>query len=120
DSRARPLQASANIVAPLFVMAGRGRTCMRETLEEQITRLLLDHAQNVPAERPFPLGLSIRKDLAVESLSLVSVTVKLGDELGVDVLEAGIELGTLETVGDLVGIARGLASRAGVHEGLRG
>ena len=73
---------------------------MRETMEERITRLLLEHAQNVPDVRPFPLGLSIRKDLAVESLSLVSVTVKLGDELGVDVLEAGIELGTLETVGD--------------------
>ncbi len=83
---------------------------MSETMEERITRLLLDYAQNVPEERPFPPGLSIRKDLAVESLSLVSVTVMLGDELGVDVLEAGIELGTLETVGDLVGIARGLAS----------
>ena len=81
---------------------------MRETVEDRITRLLLEHAQNVPGTRPFPLGLSIRKDLAVESLSLVSVAVKLGDELGVDVIEAGVELGTLETVGDLVAIARRL------------
>ena len=81
---------------------------MRERVEDRITRLLLEHAQNVPDTRPFPLGLSIRKDLAVESLSLVSVALKLGDELGVDVIEAGVELGTLETVGDLVAIARRL------------
>jgi acyl carrier protein len=85
---------------------------MPESMEERITRLLLEHAQNVPEARPFPVGLSIRKDLAVESLSLVSVAVKLGDELGVDVLEAGVELGTLETVGDLVTIGRSLASHA--------
>ena len=48
---------------------------MPETMDARITRLLLEHAQNVPAQRPFPLGLSIRKDLAVESLSLVSVTL---------------------------------------------
>jgi acyl carrier protein len=94
---------------------------MSETTEEQITRLLVDYALNVPAERPFPPGLSIRKDLAVESLSLVSVTVKLGEELGVDVLEAGIELGNLDTVGDLVAVARGLlASRAGAQASFRG
>jgi len=88
---------------------------MTETMEERITRLLLDHAQNVPQERPFPLGLSIRKDLAVESLSLVTVTLNLGEELGVDVVEAGIELGGLDTVGDLVAIGRGLAQRPEAH-----
>jgi acyl carrier protein len=85
---------------------------MAETMEERITRLLLDHAQNVPAERPFPLGLSIRKDLAVESLSLVTVTLNLGEELGIDVVEAGIELGGLDTVGDLVAVGNGLALRS--------
>jgi acyl carrier protein len=84
---------------------------MSESMEERVTRLLLEHAQNVPEERPLPLGLSIRRDLAVESLSLVSVTITLGDELGVDVIDAGIELGNLETVGDLVGLGHGLVSR---------
>lgn len=82
---------------------------MVETMEERVTRLLLEHAQNIPVERPFPLSLSIRKDLAVESLSLVAVTLSLGEELEIDVTEAGIELGGLDTVGDLVLIARELA-----------
>jgi acyl carrier protein len=85
---------------------------MSETMEERITRLLLEHAQNVPPERPFPLGLSIRKDLAVESLSLVTVTLNLGEELGVDVVESGLELGGLDTVGDLVAVGRSLAERS--------
>jgi acyl carrier protein len=84
---------------------------MEESMEERITRLLLEHAQNVPVERPFPPNLSIRKDLAVESLSLVAVTLALGEELNVDIVESGIELGGLDTVGDLVVVARGLAER---------
>jgi hypothetical protein len=83
-----------------------------DRVETLVTELLLEHAQNVPSQRPFPRALSIRKDLAVESLSLVAVTLRLGEELNVDVLEAGIELGGLDTVGDLVTIARGLAQRA--------
>ena len=90
---------------------------MGETMEERITRLLLEHAQNVPPQRPFPAGLSIRKDLAIESLSLVAVTLALGEELQIDVVEAGIELGGLDTVGDLVVIGRGLAQRAEVERG---
>jgi acyl carrier protein len=82
---------------------------MAETMEERVTRLLLEHAQNVPAERPFPARLSIRKDLAVESLSLVAVTLALGDELNVDVTEVNIDFGGIETVGDLVNVARALA-----------
>ncbi len=85
---------------------------MPDTVETLVTELLLEHAQNVPSQRPFPGALSIRKDLAVESLSLVAVTLRLGEELNVDVLEAGIDFGGLDTVGDLVTIARGLVQRA--------
>jgi hypothetical protein len=73
---------------------------------------LLDYARIVPAARPFPPDLSIRKDLEVESLALVSVAIRLGDELNADVIEAGIELGTLDTVGDLVAVGRGLVHRS--------
>ena len=83
---------------------------MAETMEERITRLLLEHAQNVPTQRPLPLGLSIRKDLAVESLSLVTVTLALGDELGVDVTSIEIDFSGMETVGDLVRIAHHIAA----------
>jgi hypothetical protein len=86
-------------------------TSTPDTMATLVTDLLLEHAQNVPSQRPFPGALSIRKDLAVESLSLVAVTLRLGEELNVDVLEAGIELGGLDTVDDLVAVARRLAQR---------
>ncbi|HEX3344276.1 MAG TPA: hypothetical protein VHS09_06870 [Polyangiaceae bacterium] len=86
---------------------------MAETMEDRITRLLLNHAQNVHPERPFPRQLSIRRDLAVESLSLVSVLVDLGAELEADVMESGINLGSIETVGDLVVVGNELAASAG-------
>ena len=86
---------------------------MTETMEERITRLLLEYAQNVPSEKPFPSHLSIRRDLAVESLSLVAVTLSLGDELSVDATEAGIDFAELDTVGDLVKIGHQLAGHDG-------
>jgi acyl carrier protein len=82
-------------------------------MEDRVTRLLLEHARNVPGERPLSPALSLRQDLAIESLSLVAVALRLGDELDVDVVESGIELGDVKTVGDLLTVARGLARRAG-------
>lgn len=83
-----------------------------ESYEDLITRLVVEYAQSVPSERPLGAGLSLRRDLAVESLSLVALALRLGEELGIDVVESGIELGKLDTVGDLVAMARALASRA--------
>lgn len=89
---------------------------MFETIEERVTRLLLEYAQVLPGERTLPSGLSLRKDLAIESLSLVAVTLRLGDELEVDVLASGVELGRLDTVGDLIAVARRLACLSGPVE----
>jgi acyl carrier protein len=77
-----------------------------ETPEAQVERLVLDYAQSLPPGRPLDPGLSLRDDLIIESLSLVSLTLQLGDELGVNVVDLGIELGELRTLGDLVGMAR--------------
>jgi acyl carrier protein len=79
-----------------------------ETPESRVERLVLEYAQSVPAERPLDLRLSLRDDLAIESLSLVSLTVRLGDELGVDVVELDLELGNVRTLGDLVSVAQTL------------
>jgi acyl carrier protein len=79
-----------------------------ETLEARVERLVLEYAPNVPP-RPLAIQLSLREDLAIESLSLVSLTVRLGDELGVDVLDAGLDLGEMKTVADLLNVARELA-----------
>ncbi len=78
-----------------------------ETSEALVERLVLEYAQNVPGH-PLDPRLSLRDDLAIESLSLVSLTLRIGDELGVDVLEAGLELGDVKTVADLVGVAEKL------------
>ena len=79
-----------------------------ETTEARVERLVLEYAQSVPTGRPLDTKLSLRDDLAIESLSLVSLTLRIGDEMGVDVMEVGLELGNLRTVGDLVRIAHSL------------
>jgi acyl carrier protein len=77
--------------------------------EEQVTRLLAGFAQKALGARPDP-RLSLRDDLGIESLSLVSLVVRLGDELGVDAADDALDLAGLKTVGDLVVLARRLAS----------
>jgi acyl carrier protein len=83
-----------------------------ETLEACVERLVLEYAQSVPTERPLQARLSLRNDLAIESLSLVSLALRLGGELGVDIVEEGVELGKLSTLGDLLDVARTLKEQA--------
>jgi acyl carrier protein len=79
-------------------------------LEETVTRLVLEYAQDVPqGARPLDRALTLRDDLAVDSLSLVSLMVRIGEEFGVSDLERwGAELQALRTVGDLVDFGRAL------------
>jgi acyl carrier protein len=76
-----------------------------ETAAARVERLVREYAQGIPAGRPLDGKLSLKNDLAIESLSLVSLTLRLGDELGVDVVEMGLELGDVKTLGDLVEVA---------------
>ena len=82
-----------------------------ETVESCVERLVLEYAQSVPSERPLRPSLSLRNDLAIESLALVSLALRLGGELGVDIVEQGVELGKLSTVGDLLDVARALTEQ---------
>jgi acyl carrier protein len=70
--------------------------------------LVLEFAQSVPPSRPLAAQLSLRDDLAIESLSLVSLALRLGGEFDVDIVEMGLELRDLRTFGDLVHVARTL------------
>jgi hypothetical protein len=81
-----------------------------ETTEEQVERLVREYSEGVPPGRPLSPNLSLREDLAIESLSLVSLAVQLGTELGVDVVDVGLELGGVKTLGDLVRVAKGIVS----------
>ena len=83
----------------------------RGPLESWVGRLVAEYAQKTVAG-PLDPGMSLRDDLAVESLSLVSLVVRLGDELGVDASDDSLELEGLVTLGDLVGLARRLERRA--------
>ena len=81
-------------------------------MESCVERLVLEYAQSVPSERPLRPSLSLRNDLAIESLALVSLALRLGGELGVDIVEQGVELGRLSTLGDLLDAARTLTEQA--------
>jgi len=56
-----------------------------------------------------PELLDKRNDLVLESLSLVSLAVRLGEELGVDIVDLGLELGDVKTLGDLMTMAHIIA-----------
>lgn len=77
-------------------------------MEACVERLVLEYAQSSTPDRPLTAQLSLREDLAIESLSLVSLALRLGGEFGVDIVELGLELRDLRTFGDLVEVARTL------------
>jgi acyl carrier protein len=83
-----------------------------ESPYSRVERLVLEYAQNAPLKLPLSPALSLQGDLAIESLSLVSLTVRLGDELGVDVSTLELEIDKLRTIGDLVSVAKQLSHAA--------
>jgi acyl carrier protein len=83
-----------------------------EGMERTVNRLVLEYAQArplAPAGALLDPKLTLRGDLAIDSLALVSLTLRLGEELAVDVVESGLEFSQLQTVGDLLAIAERLA-----------
>ena len=90
-----------------------------KTMSELITRLLLQHTHSEDMVGALAPDLSIRDELGVESLSLVSVLVELGAELEVDITESGVELARLQTVGDLIALGDELrAIRSGADNSI--
>ena len=85
-----------------------------KSLSEKVTSLVLEYAQTPPAgasaSAPLDGKLTLRGDLAIDSLALVSLTIRLGEDLGVDVVESGLDFSQLETMGDLLAIADKLNS----------
>ena len=77
-------------------------------LDARVAALVLEYSHS-PLVGPLDPKASLRNDLGVDSLSLVSVAVALGDELGVDLVEAGADLGKLVTLEDLLALAHALA-----------
>ena len=76
---------------------------------DRVASVLAEYVPVMPANRPLPEGLSLRQDLALDSLGLVSVLIRLGDDFGIDVDDQEFDLAGLETVGDLADLVEKLA-----------
>lgn len=87
-----------------------------ESVESKITELVLEYALHPPAERPLGPGLSLRDDIGLDSFSLVSLMLRLGEEFNVDLAEEstrlGINLGEIATFGDLVRLGQAFSETA--------
>jgi acyl carrier protein len=70
-------------------------------LASRISAILLEYAENPTLPSPLEAALSLKNDLGIDSYSLISIVIRLGDELGVDAVGANLELHRLETVGNL-------------------
>jgi acyl carrier protein len=92
---------------------------IEETMQTRLERLVLEYAQTAPEARPLEARLSLQNDLSIESLSLVSLALRLGDEFGVNVVDMDLELGAVKTFGDLVKVAQILKQQSNVGAGER-
>jgi acyl carrier protein len=68
---------------------------------DRLESVLADYVPVMPTNRPLDEGLSLRQDLAVDSLALVSILIRIGDDFGIDMADQEFDLAGLETVGDL-------------------
>src|SRR5258708_9096602 len=91
DVSGRALLASSigGVDKHLFRVLATFTEMLDETTEARVERLVLEYAQSVPEGRPLDPGLSLQNDLAIESLSLVSLALRLGGEFGVDLVDLG-------------------------------
>lgn len=78
-------------------------------MEERIHSILAEYAGAEAVALPLVRSLQLRADLGIESFSLVSIVVRLSDDLGIDPARAELELQRLETVGDLIALGETLS-----------
>ena len=84
-----------------------------EPAEAWVERLVREFSPQAVPSGGLNARLSLRDDLAIESLSLVSLAVELGAQVGVDVADIELELGDVKTLGDLVKVAETLRGMKG-------
>ena len=76
-----------------------------EPAEAWVERLVREFSPRAVPSGGLHPRMSLRDDLAIESLSLVSLAVELSAQVGIDVADVDLELGDVKTVGDLVKVA---------------
>jgi acyl carrier protein len=86
------------------------------SVDSKITGLVQEYALNAPAERVLTPELSLRDELGLDSFSLVSLMLRLGEEFNVDFAEEsarlGINLEQIATFGDLLRLGRAFSEAA--------
>jgi acyl carrier protein len=86
------------------------------SVESKITDLVLEYALHAPAERPLRPEFSLRDEIGLDSFSLVSLMLRLGEEFNVDLAEessrVGINLEEIATFGDLIRLGRAFSGTA--------
>lgn len=88
-----------------------------ESVDQYVEQLVREYAQSVP-NGPLARTVSLKDELAIESLALVSIAVRLAGDFGVDVTDFGLELGSLKTFGDLVEVAQSLERQSKAAAGM--
>lgn len=83
-------------------------------VESKITSLVLEYALQAPQGRPLRPEYSLRDEIGLDSFALVSLMLRLGEELNVDLAEEsarlGIDLQQILTFGDLLRMAQTLSA----------
>ena len=94
--------------------AGRGELASPVGVDEseiasRITAIVVEYAIQAPPDRPLRSEFTLRDQIGLDSFALVSVVLRLGEELDVDLVEEssrlGMELHQIATFGDLVRLA---------------
>jgi acyl carrier protein len=84
-------------------------------IEQRIKSLVLEYAQTPPGG-PVLTAMSLRRDLSIDSLSLVALALRLGDELAVDLTQQEFDLSRLDTVGELIAFGRAVQKKEKENE----
>ena len=77
-----------------------------KSIEDTVSSALIDYVQDAPKNGFFEPYRSLRDDLGIESLTLVSIILRIADELGVDPMSFSGELTPPTTVGDLLALGK--------------
>ncbi len=82
-------------------------------IESRISQLLSEYAQTQKSyfsKKGLLKGeLSLKGHLSLDSFSLVSILLRLGDELNIDLSQFDLALQKIETVGDVLQLAQKLS-----------
>lgn len=75
---------------------------MQITIEERIKGLLNEVVPHAKHEVLLDQGMSLRSDLGIDSIGLMSLAFRLEEEFSIDLTEHAEEVAMVESVGDVV------------------